>query len=116
MAGFSKRLPFKRATTSGPDGGITVQEVSSVDGRQRSHGSGSGSNTDIELEANHELREIEAKHKFDPNMPEDLLGEIDNVAAKHDANAELTVLGEITEDSIYPEVRAACPPVSLSCL
>lgn len=113
MAGFSKRLPFKRAgTAAGPDDMVTVAETSSTEDQKVNSGNASGSNTDIELEANHELLEIEAKHKFDPNMPDDLVGEIDAAAGTHDAKVELTMLGEITEDSIYPEVRAACRPAS----
>lgn len=122
MSAFSKRFPFKRSSTSGVggpgEGEITVNETTSsedaVPSRNvRASSNTTGSGTDVELEAADELHQLEKNHKWDPNMPSDLTGEIDEATANHDTKAELGVLGEISEDSIYPEVRAAVRPVSL---
>lgn len=71
---------------------------------------------ETELEANIQLKKLEKKHRWDPNLPRELVDGIDDVTAHHDVNQELKLVDELVENSPYPEVRAAVRNVSASSL
>ena len=68
---------------------------------------------ETELEANAQLKELQRKHRWDPNLPNSVLDEIDNATHEHDLSGELHLVDALTENSPYPEVRAAVRNVSL---
>lgn len=101
----------------------------------RSQDSGSGSNDDVkekdsvaikatgadfapgdELETAAQLKAIKKKHEWDPNFEEDLVGEIEEATEHHDLGGEVRLVGELVENSPYPEVRAAVRNVRPSSL
>ena len=65
-----------------------------------------------ELEANRQLNALKKKHKWDPNLPADTLDDLDDATNTHDVHAELNLVDALTENSPYPEVRAAVRNVS----
>lgn len=92
----------------------------------RSEDLGSGSNDDVkekdsvaikatgadlspsdELETAAQLKAIKKKHEWDPNFSEDIVGDIEEATQHHDIGGEVRLVGELVENSPYPEVRAA---------
>lgn len=67
---------------------------------------------ETELEANIQLKKLEKKHRWDPNLPRELIDGIDDATAHHDVNQELKLVDQLVENSPYPEVRAAVRNVS----
>ena len=67
---------------------------------------------ETELEANIQLKKLEKKHRWDPNLPRELVDGIDEATAHHDVNQELKLVDQLVENSPYPEVRAAVRNVS----
>jgi hypothetical protein len=57
-----------------------------------------------EVEANKKLSAFERAHRWDPNLDDDQLHEIDDAVNARDPNAEGKVYDEIFENSPYPEV------------
>lgn len=55
------------------------------------------------------LKNLKKQHHWDPNLPEDILDEIDDALHTSDPNTQVGVAGELLENSPYPEVRAAVP-------
>ena len=97
----------------------------------RSEGSASGSNEDVkekdsvaikatgadltpgdELETAAQLKAIKKKHEWDPNFSEDLVEGIEEATQNHDIGGEVRLVGELVENSPYPEVRGAVRNVS----
>ena len=66
-----------------------------------------------EAEANHTLQQIKSKHRWDPNLPEELEDEIEEKTDEHNLAGELRLVDELVENSPYPEVRAAVRNVSI---
>ncbi|KAF2717769.1 oligopeptide transporter [Polychaeton citri CBS 116435] len=102
-----KRLGFKRTNTSG-------EPVPTVtEGEDRS-GFAAEVKTDAtqtvtdlsEVEANRRLNMFRDEHHFDPNMPDAAFDVIDSATREHDQKSEAVLVGELVEDSPYPEVRA----------
>lgn len=62
-----------------------------------------------ETEANHRLKTFRQDHKWDPNMPDDALEMVDVATEAHDHKGEAELVGEVIENSPYPEV---CSPAS----
>ena len=60
-----------------------------------------------EVEANTTLQRIKSKHRWDPNLPEELEEEIEEKTGGHNLVGELRLVDELVENSPYPEVRAA---------
>ncbi|CAC9891319.1 unnamed protein product [Aureobasidium pullulans] len=115
--GFGKRLGFKRSNTNQEP--ITVTEIGADDGNNAASSSkivaGHGDAEEIihgvvrditEVEANHRLNVFRQDHKWDPNMPDEAIEMVDAVTGTHDAKGEAQLVGEIIENSPYPEVRA----------
>ena len=67
-----------------------------------------------EVEANTTLRQIKSKHKWDPNLPDELEEEIEEKTDEHNLTGELRLVDELVENSPYPEVRAAARNVRMS--
>jgi hypothetical protein len=57
-----------------------------------------------EAEANRKLTAFEKAHRWDPNLEQDQLEEIDDAINRRDANAEGRVYDEVFENSPYAEV------------
>jgi len=122
---FKKRFGFTRSNTSGEPSGVTeLTEVGDVKG---------GMSTDVksmeaatfndgdaiiandvrrisEVEAHSRLRNFRREHQFDPNLPDDAFDEIDETTMAHNAKGEAELVGELVENSPYPEVSYAALP------
>lgn len=59
-----------------------------------------------ETEANRKLSMFHSDHKWDPNMSNDAFEVIDEVTGTRDVKAEAHLVGDMIENSPYPEVRA----------
>jgi OPT family small oligopeptide transporter len=60
-------------------------------------------------EALKQLRNLKAHHHWDPNLPEDVVEELDEALHTSDAKTQVTIAHELLDNSPYPEVRAAVP-------
>lgn len=117
---FSKRLGFKRRDTD--QNPVTVTELSQVEGSASAnivagHGDANSVIDDVvrdisETEANHRLAVFRQDHKWDPNMPDEAVEAVDAVTAAHDHKGEAQLVGEVIENSPYPEVS----PIHFACL
>ncbi|KAF4552813.1 putative OPT oligopeptide transporter protein [Elsinoe fawcettii] len=115
---FGRRLGFKRTTTNQDP--VTITDLSEGD----NNGEGSGTSNVVaghgdanpvidavvrdisEAEANHRLNVFRQDHKWDPNMPDEAIEMVDAVTGAHDSKGEAQLVGEVIENSPYPEVRA----------
>lgn len=122
MASFAKRFGFARTKTA------NTTEVPALAAQSRD--SGSGSNEDgiekdpaissgvelktpeTELEANAQLKALKKKHRWDPNLPAETLAGLDDATRSHDIKQELNLVDAFSENSPYPQVRAAVRNVS----
>ncbi|KUJ16094.1 small oligopeptide transporter [Mollisia scopiformis] len=69
---------------------------------------GKSSSRDVqEAEANRKLAIFERAHRWDPNLEDSQLDDIDDAVNTRDPNAEGKIYDEVFENSPYPEVRAA---------
>jgi hypothetical protein len=59
-----------------------------------------------EGEANRKLAAFEKAHRWDPNLDDDQLLEIDDAVNARDPNTEHRIYEEVFENSPYPEVSA----------
>lgn len=57
-----------------------------------------------ESEANRKLSMFHANHRWDPNLSDDAFEVIDEATNSHDVKAEAQLVGEMIENSPYPEV------------
>ncbi len=57
-----------------------------------------------EVEINRKLKTFEKAHRWDPNLDDDQLEEIDEAVNARDPNLEGGLYGEVFENSPYPEV------------
>lgn len=121
--GLGKRLGFKRTNTNQDP--VTVTELSPIRSNAEPAESstmiaGSGINQahrDIsEKEANQYLTHFRRDHKWDPNMPDDAVEMVDAVTRAHDHEGEAQIIGEIIENSPYPEVSGLWTFACLSLL
>lgn len=60
-------------------------------------------------EATKHLRNIKEAHHWDPNLPQEVLDEIDDALDLSNQNTQDDVAHELLDNSPYPEVRAAVP-------
>lgn len=58
-------------------------------------------------EALKQLRNLKNHHHWDPNMPEDVVDELDEALNTTDEKTRISVAQELIDNSPYPEVRAA---------
>jgi len=105
--GIGHRLGFKRTNTNQEP--VTVTEVT--------NGEASGTTPEDadsnfhgvarelpEVESNRRLKHFRKDHAWDPNMPDEAIEMVDAVTSAHDAKGEAHLVGEIIENSPYPEV------------
>lgn len=113
---FGKRFGFKRTNTNQEP--VTITELT----QNESNGGPSGSSNVVagygdaeqvidevvrdisEAEANQRLAAFRRDHKWDPNMPDEAIEMVDAVTGAHDAKSEAHLVGEVIENSPYPEV------------
>ncbi|KAM3067181.1 hypothetical protein ACMFMG_005450 [Clarireedia jacksonii] len=114
MSNVLKRLAFKDSTgpvdmspsnnsIAPPYGGSEAAEKIEI---IKGHATSAAHNVE-EAEANRKLTAFEKAHRWDPNLDQDQLEEIDDAINRRDANAEGRVYDEVFENSPYAEVRAA---------
>jgi len=117
---FKKRFGFTRSNTSGEPSGVTEltdvgdakgdmsADVKSIPGTVLNDGDAiiaSDVRGISEVEAHSRLRKFRREHQFDPNLPDDAFDEIDETTGAHNAKGEAELVGELVENSPYPEVR-----------
>jgi hypothetical protein len=107
MAGIMKRMRGEKADSVDaiaespqiPSAGSTEP----VDLTEKDAGSSTALDSDEEA-ANRRLRAFERAHRWDPNLDDDQLDEIDAAVNAHDPRTEGKLIGEVFENSPYPEV------------
>jgi hypothetical protein len=110
MAGLLKRFRAKETsdTTDAIDESPqipTIRSAPSPDSIEKD--TALSSSRDIqEIEANQKLAAFERAHRWDPNLDDEQLHEIDDVVNARDPNSEAKIYDEVFENSPYPEV---CP-------
>ncbi|KAJ5193556.1 hypothetical protein N7449_009698 [Penicillium cf. viridicatum] len=57
------------------------------------------------------LHELKHHHHWDPNMPEDVVEELDEALNTSDKHTQEVIAQELLENSPYPEVRSAVPNI-----
>ncbi|OGE50970.1 hypothetical protein PENARI_c015G00600 [Penicillium arizonense] len=62
-------------------------------------------------EALKQLRNLKNHHHWDPNLPEDVVNELDEALNTTDEKTRISVAQELIDNSPYPEVRAAVPNI-----
>lgn len=117
MGSFAKRLGFHRTdtahalspTATSPDS-LSNSEKST--GNEKASATGRQIPEAVTLEAQKKLKDLERKHRWDPNLPSDTLEELDEATHAHDFQHDINLVGAFEENSPYPEVRAAVRNVS----
>ena len=113
---FGKRLGFKRSNTDREP--VTVTEFTNEGGERAGSSGFVAGHGDVnpmieevvrdisETESNHRLSAFRRDHKWDPNMPDEAIDMVDAVTDAHDHKGEAQLVGEVIENSPYPEVSA----------
>lgn len=115
--GFGKRLGFKRTNTDKEPVTVTEYpseshgEISGTSGMVAGHGDANPVIDEVvrdisETEANRRLDAFRREHKWDPNMPDEAIEMVDAVTDAHDHKGEAQLVGEVIENSPYPEVNS----------
>jgi hypothetical protein len=114
------RLPWSRdqtdtaleptvADTTGTD--IQTETAPKVSGEknlaEKTSDQGSEENLRTVQSTERHLRQFEALHEFDPNLPQVKRDSIGGAIGTHDIEAEIALQQELENDSPYPEVRSA---------
>ena len=108
MSSFAKRFGFGQKPES-----ASTEDVKDVREKDTSViTTGADGRHFSEVEANTQLRQIKKKHRWDPNLPEELEEGIEEATDEHNLAGELRLVDELVENSPYPEVRAAVRNVS----
>lgn len=119
MSKFTKRFKFARKDTASDLPSIELVTHDSVSNsndsilKDAAIATGTEIKPQTELEANIQLKALEKKHRWDPNLPQDLVEGIDDATAHHDVDQELKLVDQLVENSPYPEVRASVRNVGL---
>lgn len=114
MFSISKRLISWRANHAQATG----RDSESPHGLSKSSGSTGNDKTIVSgieeaaLEAQEKVKVLHRKHEWDPNLPSDILNDLDDAAHEHDLKHDLNLVSEFEDNSPYPEVRAAVRNVS----
>ncbi|KAK3176727.1 hypothetical protein OEA41_008052 [Lepraria neglecta] len=112
MSSFAKRFGFGQkppanAANLSPESAST-EDVKDIKEKDTSAvTTGADGRHFSEVEANTQLRQIKKKHRWDPNLPEELEEGIEEATDEHNLAGELRLVDELVENSPYPEVRAA---------
>lgn len=113
MSSLTKRFGFGQTKSdTEPTSPISGSSDSIGDTKLTAKASGASVTKEDELEANAQLQQIKEKHRWDPNLPEELEEGIVEATEKHDAHQEIGLVDGLLENSPYPEVRAAVRNVS----
>lgn len=110
-----KRFGFKRTNTSGsPINTVTeiqdgepavISKIANEFAGETKHNAEEAVRNMSEVEANRRLNFFRNDHQFDPNMPDAAFDAIDDATRVHDHKGEAALVGELVEDSPYPEVN-----------
>jgi hypothetical protein len=107
MAGIMRRTNGKEEDPA--DAIVESPQISTsgsmepVDMTEKDAGISTAVDTDEEA-ANRRLRAFERAHRWDPNLDDDQLDEIDEAVNAHDPRTEGKLIDEVFENSPYPEV------------
>ncbi|KIV96090.1 OPT family small oligopeptide transporter [Exophiala mesophila] len=112
---LKKRFPFRRTNTS--TDAIPVQDIppekSDETGSQPSEAvlqTGDGVTDPTrnlsEVEANRRLSTFRKQHHYDPNLPDSAFEAVDEATEARNHKGEAELVGDLVENSPYPEVRA----------
>lgn len=118
--GFSlKRLGFRRSDAAqANNSNLTSSDTPSNSGesieKDKTITSGHQVTEETALEAQKKLDELQRKHRWDPNLPSDILEDLDKAAHAHDVQQDVNLVGAFEDNSPYPEVRAAVRNVSVA--
>ncbi|KAL9109139.1 MAG: hypothetical protein Q9227_006230 [Pyrenula ochraceoflavens] len=113
MASFKKRLGFLRRNTDRGSPALHGEDelssspgagVGTLDEKDPAFAEVAGLS---EHEANRKLSLFGIQHQWDPNMSNDAFDIVDEAMLSHDVKAESNLVGEMVENSPYPEVRAS---------
>ena len=122
MSAIWKRLRSKETETV--EGvGLSPQNSSLGSGEPIEKETGKSTARDVqEVEANRKLSIFEKSHRWDANLGDDQLDEIDDAVNLRDPSSEAKIYDEVFENSPYPEVctelcfkRDQLDQLSLSC-
>lgn len=112
MFSIAKRIASRRASHAQ----ATKRNINSPLGLSKSAGSTEKDQTitsgiemteETALEAQKKVKVLQRKHEWDPNLPSDILEDLDDAAHEHDLRHDLNLVSGFEDDSPYPEVRAA---------
>lgn len=114
-----KRFGFKRTNTSGePAPHTTTTELGDLNVDQATssklaaeYAGDVHDHPDVvqdisEVEANRKLSVIQQDFFGDPNMPDAAFDAVNQATQAHDRKSEAVLVGELIDDSPYPEVRS----------
>lgn len=112
MSFFTKRFGKSASPVRSEDLGSGSNEVIKEKDSVAIKATGTDLSPSDELETAAQLKAIKKKHEWDPNFSEDIVGDIEDATQHHDIGGEVRLVGELIENSPYPEVRAAVRNVS----
>ena len=114
MSSFAKRFGFgqKSQSTVADAQTVTPESASTEDVKEKGAATIATGRQVSEAEAATQLKQIKKKHRWDPNLPEELEEGIEEATDEHNLAGELRLVDELVENSPYPEVRAAVRNVS----
>lgn len=110
MSGLLKRFGPKQAdSVDGLEPSPQQSTISSAQAPEKTENNATISTArDIEeADANRRLATFERAHRWDPNLEDEQLHDIDDAVNARDPNSEARIFDEVFENSPYPEVRAA---------
>ena len=99
---FGKRLGFKRSNTEKDP--VTVDEQANESLGETTSNSVGDVRDISEAEANRRLNAFRLDHQWDPNLPDEAIEMVDAVTGAHDQKGESQLVGDMIENSPYPEV------------
>lgn len=117
MSSIAKRLGFGRTNTF-QAGEVTFEPPGSLsisrDSIEKKKGVTATQRitTGDTLEGQRKIKDLERKHRWDPNLPSDTLEDLDDAIHTSNLPHESTLVSAFEENSPYPEVRAAVRNVS----
>ena len=121
MGLFAKQFSFRRSdkVDSTIDGELVASVASEsssgvITEKDKGLASGVQISAETELEANRKIEDLERKHQWDPNLPQDILQDLDEANNTGDLGKELNLVHEFEDNSPYPEVRAAVRNVGIT--
>lgn len=121
--GYKKRFTFRRTNTNNDP--VSVNELPNLDRKDGASpdlhspmvagfGDATGVVSDVvrrisEVEANRRLSAFRKDHSYDPNLPDSAFEAVDEATEAHDHKGEADLVGDLVENSPYPEVCCLGP-------